>query len=195
MEELQTYTLEELEELSAKVGALIERLESLRDAGQDLAAAGPAGGEPVAEASVAKSEADAAPTGQASPEDAPPAVQAPPAPAEPPAPPPKYMHPSNRKLTWTGDGKTPEWIGAWLSTGGTMYALEIAAEKLAPRPMPKFEVLPDLPEYANNNRSTEQEQGPEQGQEQGQGQGQGRQERRGRKHRRNKGPRHTPPPA
>ena len=48
----------------------------------------------------------------------------------------RYMHPSNRALTWSGEGAMPDWINAWLVTGGTLYALEIAAEKLAPRPIP-----------------------------------------------------------
>lgn len=48
----------------------------------------------------------------------------------------RYMHPSNRALTWNGVPPRPEWIGAWLTTGGTLYALEVAAEKLAPRPIP-----------------------------------------------------------
>ena len=48
----------------------------------------------------------------------------------------RYMHPSNRALTWDGQGSMPDWIHAWLTTGGTLYALEIAAEKLAPRPIP-----------------------------------------------------------
>lgn len=48
----------------------------------------------------------------------------------------RYMHPSNRALTWSGIGPTPDWVNAWLATGGTLYALEIAAEKLAPKPIP-----------------------------------------------------------
>ena len=48
----------------------------------------------------------------------------------------RYMHPSNRALTWSGVGPTPDWVNAWLVTGGTLYALEVAAEKLAPRPIP-----------------------------------------------------------
>lgn len=48
----------------------------------------------------------------------------------------RYMHPSNRALTWSGEGAMPDWINAWLVTGGTLYALEIAAEKLAPKPIP-----------------------------------------------------------
>ena len=61
----------------------------------------------------------------------------PPAPAvQPEAPHIRYMHPSNRALTWSGEGTMPDWINAWLVTGGTLYALEIAAEKLAPKPIP-----------------------------------------------------------
>ncbi|MCB1957588.1 MAG: H-NS histone family protein [Rhodocyclaceae bacterium] len=43
----------------------------------------------------------------------------------------RYVHPSNRALRWSGRGRTPAWIHAWLSTGGSMTALENAAEKLA----------------------------------------------------------------
>ena len=49
----------------------------------------------------------------------------------------RYMHPSNRALTWSGVGPKPDWVNAWLVTGGTLYALEVAAEKLAPRPIPE----------------------------------------------------------
>lgn len=48
----------------------------------------------------------------------------------------RYMHPSNRSLVWDGSGPRPDWVSAWLFTGGTLYALEVAAEKLAPRPIP-----------------------------------------------------------
>ncbi|RTL28029.1 MAG: hypothetical protein EKK49_16280 [Rhodocyclaceae bacterium] len=62
------------------------------------------------------------------------AEAAPPAPTEMPLV--RFMHPSNRALTWSGDGPKPDWVNAWLATGGTLYALEIAAEKLAPKPIP-----------------------------------------------------------
>lgn len=45
----------------------------------------------------------------------------------------RYMHPSNRALHWSGRGRTPAWIKAWMSTGGSLTALENAAQKLAPR--------------------------------------------------------------
>ncbi|MCB1915654.1 MAG: H-NS histone family protein [Rhodocyclaceae bacterium] len=44
---------------------------------------------------------------------------------------PKYVHPSNRNLQWSGRGRTPAWVKLWASTGGSMSALENAAEKLA----------------------------------------------------------------
>ncbi len=50
--------------------------------------------------------------------------------------PARYMHPSNRSLAWSGEGRRPEWVEIWLSQGGTLYALEIAAEKMAPRAIP-----------------------------------------------------------
>ncbi len=45
----------------------------------------------------------------------------------------KYRHPSNRDLCWTGRGRKPHWVSAWQANGGSMNALAIAAEKLAPR--------------------------------------------------------------
>lgn len=49
----------------------------------------------------------------------------------------RYMHPSNRALTWSGVGAKPDWVNVWLTQGGTLYALEVAASKLAPKPIPK----------------------------------------------------------
>jgi len=45
--------------------------------------------------------------------------------------PAKYRHPSNKNLAWSGRGRKPGWVDAWLANGGTLSALEIAAEKLA----------------------------------------------------------------
>lgn len=45
----------------------------------------------------------------------------------------KYMHPSNRSLTWTGDGVRPAWIDTYLAQGGSWIALQNTAEKLARR--------------------------------------------------------------
>jgi len=47
--------------------------------------------------------------------------------------PAKYMHPSNKQLAWSGRGRRPGWIEAWTANGGSLEALEIAAEKMAKR--------------------------------------------------------------
>jgi DNA-binding protein H-NS len=58
-----------------------------------------------------------------------PRKQAKPAPA-PKAPLPiKFRHPSNKDLTWSGRGRRPNWVEAWLSTGGALDALAFAAQK------------------------------------------------------------------
>ena len=45
----------------------------------------------------------------------------------------KYMHPSNRNLTWNGEGEQPEWMAVYFARGGSWTALENAATRLAPR--------------------------------------------------------------
>lgn len=45
--------------------------------------------------------------------------------------PAKYCHPSNRDLAWSGRGRRPAWVDAWLAGGGSMSALENAAETFA----------------------------------------------------------------
>lgn len=45
----------------------------------------------------------------------------------------KYQHPSNRDLAWSGRGRRPQWVEAWLAQGGALSALEIAAQKMAKR--------------------------------------------------------------
>ncbi|ATE58746.1 H-NS histone family protein [Thauera sinica] len=47
--------------------------------------------------------------------------------------PAKYVHPSNKNLAWSGRGRKPGWIDVWLANGGTLSALEVAAQKLAGR--------------------------------------------------------------
>ena len=84
------------------------------------------------EAARKEAEASAAREAAAKAKAAPPPEPAPAAPGHI-----RYMHPSNRALTWSGEGTMPDWISAWLVTGGTLYALEIAAEKLAPKPIPE----------------------------------------------------------
>jgi DNA-binding protein H-NS len=34
--------------------------------------------------------------------------------------PPKYRHPDNPALTWTGRGKRPAWVAEWLSSGKSL---------------------------------------------------------------------------
>lgn len=38
---------------------------------------------------------------------------------------PKYAHPENPELTWTGRGRKPKWVDAALASGKTMKDLEI----------------------------------------------------------------------
>jgi DNA-binding protein H-NS len=40
---------------------------------------------------------------------------------------PKYMSPNNSDLTWTGRGKKPEWMAAWIAKGNDPNDLLIAA--------------------------------------------------------------------
>jgi DNA-binding protein H-NS len=53
------------------------------------------------------------------------------APASKPALPPKYRHPSKSDLAWSGRGRKPQWVDAWLANGGALDALATAAEKFA----------------------------------------------------------------
>ena len=38
---------------------------------------------------------------------------------------PKYAHPENPELTWTGRGRKPKWVDAALASGKSMKDLEI----------------------------------------------------------------------
>ncbi|MDR2165722.1 MAG: H-NS histone family protein [Zoogloeaceae bacterium] len=38
---------------------------------------------------------------------------------------PKYRHPQQPDLTWTGRGRKPQWVEAWLRNGGTLQDLAI----------------------------------------------------------------------
>lgn len=40
--------------------------------------------------------------------------------------PPKYRHPDDPKLTWTGRGKRPVWVGEVLASGKTLDDLKIS---------------------------------------------------------------------
>lgn len=47
--------------------------------------------------------------------------------------PAKYRHPNNRDLAWSGRGRRPQWVDAWLAQGGSLDGLEIAAQKMGKR--------------------------------------------------------------
>ncbi|MGL5632305.1 MAG: H-NS family nucleoid-associated regulatory protein [Azovibrio sp.] len=38
---------------------------------------------------------------------------------------PKYRHPSQSDLEWTGRGRKPKWVEAWLNNGGNLTQLAI----------------------------------------------------------------------
>lgn len=39
--------------------------------------------------------------------------------------PPKYCHPEDSEKTWTGRGRRPRWVQAWLDEGGNLDDLKI----------------------------------------------------------------------
>jgi DNA-binding protein H-NS len=41
----------------------------------------------------------------------------------------KYRHPSNTELAWSGRGRKPRWVESWVANGGAMDGLETAAQK------------------------------------------------------------------
>nr|NMG00893.1 H-NS histone family protein [Aromatoleum toluolicum] len=41
--------------------------------------------------------------------------------------PAKYRHPSKMDLAWSGRGRKPQWVEAWLAIGGALEALATAA--------------------------------------------------------------------
>lgn len=63
-------------------------------------------------------------------------------PAPKPALPPKYRHPSNSELAWSGRGRKPHWVEAWLANGGTLDALATAALKFERKKPRKTEPSP-----------------------------------------------------
>ncbi len=38
---------------------------------------------------------------------------------------PRYQHPSDASLTWTGKGRQPKWIKDWIASGRSLAELEI----------------------------------------------------------------------
>lgn len=41
----------------------------------------------------------------------------------------KYRHPSKQDLAWSGRGRRPQWVEAWLANGGALDALMTSAQK------------------------------------------------------------------
>lgn len=41
----------------------------------------------------------------------------------------KYRHPNNSQLTWSGRGKKPAWVTAWLNSGGSLEDLEVKGDE------------------------------------------------------------------
>ena len=39
--------------------------------------------------------------------------------------PPKYRHPQQPELTWTGRGRQPQWVAGWLAQGNTLESITI----------------------------------------------------------------------
>lgn len=37
----------------------------------------------------------------------------------------KYRHPQDNTLEWTGRGRQPRWVAAWLAQGGTLDSLAV----------------------------------------------------------------------
>lgn len=37
----------------------------------------------------------------------------------------KYRHPDNAELQWTGRGRKPKWVEAWLANGGSLDSLTV----------------------------------------------------------------------
>ena len=129
MTELKSYDLPELEALAEQIKAEIAKREKEEE---ERARRAVEEAEAAARAAAEKAIRDAAEAERNAKEEAEQAARAREAETKI-----RYMHPSNRALTWSGVGPTPDWVHAWLVTGGTLYALEIAAEKLAPRPIPE----------------------------------------------------------
>lgn len=40
----------------------------------------------------------------------------------------KYRHPANHDLTWSGKGRRPKWVDAYLANGGSMASLDVAVQ-------------------------------------------------------------------
>ena len=124
MSALNSYTLPELKQLNARISreldkrqaeaksSLLKRLRQLaRDEGvalEDVLGATPVAAPPPSRTPSAAKSANA------------------PAPV-------KYRNPNDLKQSWSGRGRRPAWVEAWLANGGTLDALENAAANAARR--------------------------------------------------------------
>ncbi len=133
MTELKSYDLPELEALAERIKAEIARREQEEEAQAQRASEDAAAAAETERIAKEKAAQEAAAAAEQAAETERLAREASAAEATRI----RYMHPSNRALTWSGIGPKPDWVNAWLVTGGTLYALEIAAEKLAPKPIPE----------------------------------------------------------
>lgn len=126
--DLKHYTLSQLRDLGRRIGRAIDKQEATARTGvlRRLTALARSHGLSLAELT---DDAIAMKAGE-------PAARRAPAPPPRAPVPVKYRHPNNRELGWSGRGRQPHWVAAWLANGGSLDALAIAAEKLAPRPMP-----------------------------------------------------------
>ncbi|WP_240794473.1 H-NS family nucleoid-associated regulatory protein [Azoarcus sp. DD4] len=126
--DLKRYTLPQLRELGSRIGKAIDRQESAARAAviRRIAALARSHGVSLDELAA---DAVAMKAGEPAARRAPAAMPREPLPA-------KYRHPNNRELGWSGRGRQPHWVTAWLANGGSLDALAIAAEKLAPRRPP-----------------------------------------------------------
>jgi len=135
---LSQYTLLQLKQLSARITSAIEKQQS------------------AGKASVLKKLKQLAREHGLSLEDVLADAAATPAPksaAKPSSPrkaplPAKYRHPNNRELGWSGRGRKPQWVAAWLANGGSMDALEVTAQKLAKRQPRSAETVEAVSESA-----------------------------------------------
>lgn len=55
----------------------------------------------------------------------------------------KYRHPSNKELAWSGRGRKPKWVEAWVANGGAIDALATAAAKFEKKQLRTAKATPD----------------------------------------------------
>ncbi|WP_168194961.1 H-NS histone family protein [Chromobacterium phragmitis] len=45
--------------------------------------------------------------------------------SQPSQSPPRYLHPDDESLTWTGRGRQPKWVSEWIHDGNSLESLTI----------------------------------------------------------------------